>query len=1060
MAQPGPWERFKDGVVMNAINNPLWGGAFFRGSNLLQGHSNAEINAELARRNAAYDAKYKNAPVFQAPHPGSKPHGMDYVSPDNIGRGAVSLVSSLLGGVDLTFLIGGGATRVARVARQAAVQGTADVARQGVNMAEGTQKKFDKGAPARAAAMGAVFQGAHETASALLPKHVIHDEDLTPMEAPEAPIAPDGLPGNGSVRPIAPHEMARIMGDPDAAGVHGINDNVPQRRVNNRDADFDTTIHDEDLQELPPANREFVQQQQAQMPPKSELTPAEEQEMDASAPKPQVPDTYGEVPYEGPPPAANDADLQEPIHDHELAPTTGPDESVVPWPINPDGPKPPSQMEATKAKWDANYDATNVPEGPLTSEGKTHKNFEEHPTDDPDGNKFLTYTAKNGDKLPIKMGIEPDGTAEIAIDQFGNGANKLGPAEIRSAMHDLMDMYPEIKRFGGYRRSGAGKGRVQEIEPGPRHEATAEEAPATEETPEQKPSIWSDERGSFTPWGKSKKEKLADKPDEDLTPEERVLKGLNAAEPVRQAQDAIYTADRRQKFANVRGARHLNSGEAGFHQELGAMKGESEKLPSPYSIRPKLSQDEIDTLFDRVRDHPSLTEGEALRAREGLVKLLANSDAHVPTRNEMDLLRTVFDPAKAPKTPGLIPGLLNIPKSLTTTYDLSAPLRQGVFMVGRKEFYTSLAPMMKALVSEKAETAVHQEIFKNKLYPVMFDSGLALPDARARGNGGPPLASHEEPFQSLASKIPLIGIGVKASERAYNTFIYKLRADSFSTIYNTAKAMGKEWDDKSTASLSKMVNSFTGRGDLGKYNNLAPALNIGLYSPRLLKSRIDILNPKFYKDMDPTVRKEAFKQLVKFGVIAGSVMGMAKLAGAEVGADPRTADGWKIKFGNIRHDILGGEKQLIRLYGNVGTYMLEKGKEVATTGKIHVTRNDKTAMDNVGQFLRNKESPDISFVHDFMAGNDAVGNDFKAGKALASRLLPMFPMDVNEITEELHKEKVPVDKLYVEAVAHSLPDLFGDSVQVYDKKPGGRKTSGKFSSNFGKGFNSTFKSGF
>jgi len=97
---------------------------------------------------------------------------------------------------------------------------------------------------------------------------------------------------------------------------------------------------------------------------------------------------------------------------------------------------------------------------------KAYKNFTEVKSD-PDGTKYLEYKASNGDTIPIKLGID-DGTGEIAIDQFSTKANRLGPGEIRNAMYDLMQMYPEIKRFGGYRRSGASAGRVQEIEPSPR----------------------------------------------------------------------------------------------------------------------------------------------------------------------------------------------------------------------------------------------------------------------------------------------------------------------------------------------------------------------------------------------------------------------------------------------------------------------------------------------------------------------------------------------------------------------------------------------------------------
>lgn len=85
-----------------------------------------------------------------------------------------------------------------------------------------------------------------------------------------------------------------------------------------------------------------------------------------------------------------------------------------------------------------------------------------------DGTMFLEYNASDGSRLPIKMAIEADGTAEIAVDQFSTQSNRLGPAEMRKAMLALAEDYPEIKKFAGFRRSGAGAGRVQEIDVGSR----------------------------------------------------------------------------------------------------------------------------------------------------------------------------------------------------------------------------------------------------------------------------------------------------------------------------------------------------------------------------------------------------------------------------------------------------------------------------------------------------------------------------------------------------------------------------------------------------------------
>ena len=44
--------------------------------------------------------------------------------------------------------------------------------------------------------------------------------------------------------------------------------------------------------------------------------------------------------------------------------------------------------------------------------------------------------------------------------------------------------------------------------------------------------------------------------------------------------------------------------------------------------------------------------------------------------------------------------VLNAPKSMKSTFDLSAPFRQGAFMVRRKEFWKNIPKMFKEFASE------------------------------------------------------------------------------------------------------------------------------------------------------------------------------------------------------------------------------------------------------------------------------------------------------------------------------------------------------------------------
>jgi hypothetical protein len=1013
--QPGIWDHLKDAFVISAMHSPIGGGGLARAYFRNKGYSNDQINRAIQANDQEYADKYKGD------------HG--------VVNSATSLVGHILGGVDPTYAVGGfGSSFGRRVASQAAVQGAASVGRQAIDVGTGQRKKISGRQALDDAEAGALFQGGGEAAGKAvgavvkgarkyIPK-LIHDDEVVP--ANEAPLAPDGFPGNGSVRPIDPKVMARIMNDPEAAGITGINDNVPNRRLNNRDR-----ISDEDLQALPPANREYVQQELAQEPV---LTPAETQEMDASVDTPpslnNASDRVDNVSTDAPPPApAND------IHDAEIIPLEEPSVAEEP------------KTGITKVK-DFFKTLMDDERGSLGDGNR----FEEH-KEDPDGTKYLHYTTDSGDKLPIKMGIDPDGTAEIAVDQFGSGTNKLGPAEIRSAMYGLMDRYPEIKRFGGYRRSGAGKGRVQEIEPAPR----------------KLTDILANEEGSFTPWGRNKKPKLEDIPDEELTPEQRVMKGIRAADPVREAQEAAYRVERAKRFEAASKTKYVAGGEEGFHQELHHLSGEMEQLPSPYSIRPKLEQADVDNLYNQVRDHPALSYTDTLHARTGLQKLLANSGASVPTRSELDVLRKVFpeDPKAAKKTvSGWISDIINAPRSIMASTDLSAPLRQGLPMIHRKEYWTAFASMFKQL-GPKAFDEVKNEIASRPSYHLMRDSGLALTDVDAD------LSKHEERFMSdLATKIPVFGHVVKASERAYVGFLNKLRADTFDSLVNNARAAGQKLTPKDINGIAEYINTATGRGDLNglipKFlrgeefdaNKASPLLSGTLFSPRLMASRIQMLNPVYYMKLPPIARKEALKSLFAMTATVTTVLGLAHAAGLSVETDPTSTDFAKIKVGNTRYDPTGGFQSYIRLAAQLMTGK-KKGVDGTETSLTSGKFGQPTRLDAIGSFLKNKESPAASFAHDLLTQQDRDYNRLDAkhpgniAADVGKDFIPLVIQDMMDVYKEQGAKGVGL------SVA---PDLFGVGVQTYSqkKKKAGGKESDNFSTGFGKSDfgNSNLKGGF
>lgn len=230
---------------------------------------------------------------------------------------------------------------------------------------------------------------------------------------------------------------------------------------------------------------------------------------------------------------------------------------------------------------------------------------------------------------------------------------------------------------------------------------------------------------------------------------------------------------------------------------------------------------------------------------------------------------------------------------------------------------------------------------------------------------------------SILQKIPILGKVFKASEVAYTAFVHKTRMDVFAYETNVARLSGVDIGSKiELQAIGKMVNSITGRGNLGRLEPVAGFINNIFFSPRLLKSNIDVLTAhQFQKDVTPFVRKRAAINLVK--IISGTAAILAISNAVKPGSvetDPRSADFGKIKIGDTRFDVSGGMASIVVL----ASRLITMSSKSSTTGKVTELNSGKfgadTGSDVVFQFFKNKLSPAASIVKDLMEGQDFNGN--------------------------------------------------------------------------------------
>ena len=388
-------------------------------------------------------------------------------------------------------------------------------------------------------------------------------------------------------------------------------------------------------------------------------------------------------------------------------------------------------------------------------------------------------------------------------------------------------------------------------------------------------------------------------------PVEKVIDAITGAKPIRGKQEALVSAARGRQAAELVKAGKEVTGEAGFFKQLGKLKG---KLPKAEfeGIRGKLGQADIDDLFNMVESNQALSPFDKVNTKKGLSKLFGLEGGGVPTKGELDLLNQVFPKelteAVLAKQPFLkkfgqgVAEVANIPRAIMASFDLSAPFRQGLFLINKpKRFIKAFGNMFRYAFNEKAYQGSLKNIKSRPTYGLMQQHKLPLTEL------GGALSGREEAFMSqLPEKIPAFGKIIRGSNRAYTGFLNKLRADVFDDLIKSAQSLGHNVEGRVGKDIARFIGAATGRGTLPKsIEGAAVALNSVFFSPRLMASRLQLLNPVFYTKLDPFVRKEALKSLLTLGSTAATVMGLAKLGGAEVGSDPRNADFAKIKIGNL-----------------------------------------------------------------------------------------------------------------------------------------------------------------
>jgi hypothetical protein len=282
-----------------------------------------------------------------------------------------------------------------------------------------------------------------------------------------------------------------------------------------------------------------------------------------------------------------------------------------------------------------------------------------------------------------------------------------------------------------------------------------------------------------------------------------------------------------------------------------------------------------------------------------------------------------------------------------------------------------------------------------------------------------------------------------------------MRIDVFSTLTQTLGKNGEVTFEEAQA-LARFVNIATGRGELGKFSNIAEGLAIPFLAPRYVLSRFQLLGGAFTSTakgviggsrVHRMIAKEYGKYMIGITLIGAllSMIGEIFDKDIEIEANPLSTDFGKAKIGNTRVDLLSGVGSVTTLISRVSLGKTKKGsgeivpiragrgvqelkdelenlraelkrkpkkerqqqifariKDVKADLKARsVPFNGLTVPKTLGQFTRYKFSPLLKIPFDIVSGKNAIGEEVTAKTVILDSLTPLAFRDVVESIEEL-----------------------------------------------------------
>jgi hypothetical protein len=382
------------------------------------------------------------------------------------------------------------------------------------------------------------------------------------------------------------------------------------------------------------------------------------------------------------------------------------------------------------------------------------------------------------------------------------------------------------------------------------------------------------------------------------------------------------------------------------------------------------------------------------------------------------------------KTVDAVWEVAGLSRVLTTAYDIGALLNQGKMLLGRPVIYGKAVAHMFRSISEKGEFRAQKEMeardnFKNGNYKT---AKLALTDPNAVS-----LSKVEEDFQSRwANKIP----GIKQSNRAYSSFLNRLRMDTFDAMLDSWFPGGAS--KKDMQDMAALVNDATGRGSLGKtIEPAAPLLNRLFFAAKYQTARLSImtgyrlLKPGISWQVRKAIAAEYGRIILGLSAYYGLLIAMQDDKDPRVGLNPLKKDTFlTIRYGDTRLNPVGPIKGWL-----ANESQMAAGKKIDKDGKtMKLSPIQKQLQDS--SFVRSKFSPALGNFVDWRWGSTFSGEPFRMFPENVDQLMKgesvapgaFTPMSVSNVYETLKAHRS------AKGIALSILGVAGESENTYPDK--------------------------